>query len=301
MLGKIIFPVTVLVSILKFTPVIDWVILLFKPLMVLFGLPGEAAIPLALGNLLNLYAAIGGILSLDLTVKEVFILAVMLSFSHNLLIETVVARKIGIKAWVVVLVRLGLAAVSAIVINLLWRGGAEKAVYGMIPEATEAPETWIGIFLQAIETALMGIVQLSVIVIPLMIGIQILKDINAIRYLARGMSPFTRMLGVSSNTAVTLMAGLMFGLAFGAGVIIQTAREENLSKKDLYLLTIFLVACHAVVEDTLLFVPLGINVLPLLLIRLVVAFVITMITARIWERYEIHTGLKSNQKGHTVS
>ena len=56
--------------------------------MGLLGLRGETAIPLVLGNALNLYAGIAGILSLDLTVKEVFILATMLSFSHNIFIET---------------------------------------------------------------------------------------------------------------------------------------------------------------------------------------------------------------------
>jgi hypothetical protein len=44
---------------------------------------GEAAIPLVLANLLNLYAGIGAILSLELTIKEVFILAIMMSFSHH--------------------------------------------------------------------------------------------------------------------------------------------------------------------------------------------------------------------------
>ena len=75
--------------------------------MKLIGLSGDAAIPLVLGNFLNLYAAIGAILTLDLTVKEVFILAVMLSFSHNLIIESSVAMKVGIKLWLVLVTRLG--------------------------------------------------------------------------------------------------------------------------------------------------------------------------------------------------
>lgn len=45
---------------------------------------------------------------------------------------------------------------------------------------------------------------------------------------------------------------------------------------------LFLCACHAVVEDTLIFVPLGINVLPLLLIRLVAAVLLTLLIARLW-------------------
>ncbi|MCG0313820.1 MAG: hypothetical protein L5657_04055, partial [Calditerricola sp.] len=76
-LGKVIFPVTVVVTVLRYTPVIDGLTALFAPLMKLVGLPGEAAVVLALGNLLNLYAAIGAMLSMSLTVKEVFLLAVM--------------------------------------------------------------------------------------------------------------------------------------------------------------------------------------------------------------------------------
>ena len=79
-LTKVILPVTLVVSVLKYTPVIEWMVKGLTPLMGWIGLPGEAAVPLALGNLLNLYAAIGAILTMDLTVKQVLILAVMLSF-----------------------------------------------------------------------------------------------------------------------------------------------------------------------------------------------------------------------------
>ena len=104
-LGKIIFPITLLVTMLQYTPVLPFIIDLVAPIMGLFGLSGDAAIPLVLGNALNLYAGIAGILSVELTVKEVFILAVMLSFSHNIFIETGVALKVGVKLWIVLLVR----------------------------------------------------------------------------------------------------------------------------------------------------------------------------------------------------
>ncbi len=52
-------------------------------------------------------------------------------------------------------------------------------------------------------------------------------------------------------------------------MMIQAVKEGGV--KDATLAFIFLVACHAVVEDALIFIPLGINVLPLLLIRLCVA------------------------------
>ncbi|MBO8163458.1 MAG: nucleoside recognition domain-containing protein [Brevibacillus sp.] len=285
-LGKIIFPITLLVTVLQHTPVIEWIVRLFTPVMSLFGLPGDAALILVLGNLLNLYAAIGAMLTMTLSVKEVFILSVMLSFSHNLLVESAVASRIGVKTWIIVTVRLGLAVLSGVLINLLWQGGTETAKYGIVPDKPAEVNGWLEILLSSLQTASIGIVQLAVIVIPLMIGIQLLKDIKALPYLAKGLTPLTRILGVSDKTGVTLMAGLIFGIAYGAGAMIQAAKEDNLSQKDLYLTSVFLVACHAVVEDTLLFVPLGVNGLFLLGIRFVGAVVLTFLTAKVWTYVE---------------
>ncbi|KAA0944322.1 hypothetical protein FQ087_19640 [Sporosarcina sp. ANT_H38] len=285
-LGKIIFPITVLVVILQHTPVLPWLIKLVAPFMGIFGLSGEAAIPLVLGNMLNLYAAIAGILSLEMTVKEVFIIAVMLSFSHNIFIETGVALKVGVKLWIVVVVRYGLAIMSGIVINLLWKGGGETAQYGMAPQITAIPDGWFEIGLLGVQKASFGILQLALIVIPLMIFVQLLKDRNYLQKFSAKVAPFTKVIGVQPNASTTLVAGLVIGLAYGAGVMIQAVQEDGVSKKDATLAFIFLVACHAVIEDTLIFIPLGIPILPLLIIRVVTAFVLTIIVAYVWKRAE---------------
>ncbi|WP_202079204.1 nucleoside recognition domain-containing protein [Caldalkalibacillus salinus] len=298
-LGKVIFPVTLIVTLLSFTPVIDWIVVLFEPLMRLIGLPGEAAIPFVLANFLNLYAGIGAVLSLSLDVKEVFILAVMMSLSHNLFIETAVAVKVGIKAWVAVTVRLGLAFLSAFLIHLFWSGGQTPAQYGMIPNtSTENIEGWLAMTLHALNTAVIGILQLAMIVIPLMIFIQWMKDRDFLKLFTRWMRPATKVLGLSPNTSTTLGAGLLFGLAYGAGVIIQAVKEDNMSQRDVYLLFIFLVACHAVVEDTLIFLPLGIPLWPLLLTRLVLAILLTIAIGLLWKRTE-HTPSQSYLKEET--
>lgn len=286
-LGKVIFPVTLIVSILQYTPVLPWVIKMITPLMSLLGLSGDAAIPLVLGNFLNLYAAIGAILTLDLTVKEVFIIAVMLSFSHNMFIESGVGVKVGVKLWIILLVRFGLAIISAAVINLVWNGGTELAEYGMIPSKTETVTGAGPILLESITKAGLGIFQLALIVIPLMMVVQIMKDKQWLAVFSKWMAPVTRALGMKENTSTTLAAGLLFGLAFGAGLMIQAVQEDGVSKKDVTIAFIFLVACHAVVEDTLIFVPLGIPVLPLVLIRLGVAILLTILVAFIWNRAEL--------------
>ncbi|ADY56321.1 nucleoside recognition domain protein [Syntrophobotulus glycolicus DSM 8271] len=275
---------TLLISVLKYTPVIGWIADLLTPVIGILGLPGECAVILVLGNLLNLYAAVGAIAAMQLTVKSVFILAVMLSFSHNLLVETSISTRIGVNPVFIACLRLGIAVSMALGINLVWSGGQEMAKFGLIVSSNQALSGWPEICIQAVKIAGLAVLQVAVIVIPIMVFIQVLKDINAIARLSGVLKPFTRAIGVDDKTGIPLMAGIMFGIAYGAGVIIQTAKEENLGKKDLYLATIFLVSCHAVVEDTLVFLPLGINVVYLLLIRIAFALIVTVFMSRLWKK-----------------
>src|SRR5690606_3867962 len=113
-----------------------------------------------------------------------------------------------------------------------------------------------------------------------------LKDYHFLQYVTKALAPVTRMLGMKENTALTLSVGLLFGLAFGAGVLLKAVKEDGVSRKDATLAFIFLMACHAVVEDTLIFVPLGIPVLPLLMIRLITAFLLTYGVAKLIQRLE---------------
>lgn len=300
-LGKVIFPITLLITILQFTPVLPWIIKQISPIMGLFGLSGEAAVPLVLGNALNLYAGIAAIVSFDFSVKEVFIMAMMLSFSHNLFIESTVASRVGVSAWLIGGTRVSLAVISGVMINLFWDGGTEQAQYGFISSSPEAVNGWSEIALQGIQTALVAVVQLGLIVIPLMVIMQYLREKGWLTKFSNGLAPFTKLLGMERNTSMTLVAGLTIGLAYGAGLMIQAVKEDGVSKRDMYLALIFLVSCHAVVEDTLIFIPLGIPVWPLLAIRLITATVLTMIVSLLWKRTDhVKRKEKTNENSYNT-
>lgn len=290
-LAKVIVPITIVVTLLKHTPVIDWVVWLFAPMMELIGLPGEAAMVLALGWVMNLYAAIGAMVSLDFATAELFILCVMLSFCHNLLVETAVARRIGLNSLIVVGTRIGVAFVSAYLLHLALGNEPTQAVAGAAGAGVERlPYLWEQSLLttggEVLLTAWTAVWQLAAIVIPLMFVIQILKEKRTLDKIAHKMNPLLRGLGLPEQAAIPMLAGIWFGLAYGAGVIIEAARENPMPKRDLYLLMLFLILCHAVVEDTLIFVPLFLEatstVWYLLLIRLAAAVVLTAVLARIW-------------------
>jgi hypothetical protein len=219
---------------------------------------------------------------MDLSVKEVFILALMLGFSHGLPVETAICRRIGVSVTLVIGFRVTVAVAAAAIVNLTWSGGEEKASYGLVAASPESPSGALETVTSALVTATVGVFQLALIVVPVMLFIQVLKDLGVLDGFARLVRPLMRPLGVAPRGAVTMAGGLIFGLAFGAGVIIEQVREQKFEKRELTLMMLFLCACHAVVEDTLIFIPLGINVGYLLLIRLSTAILLTLLIARLW-------------------
>lgn len=118
-LAKIVVPVYFFITFLKMTPMLDIISNWLTPAMGLIGLPGEASIVLVLGNFINLYAAIGAITSLSLTVKQITILSVMLSFSHSLFLESAVCKKTGVSLLMVVSIRIGLAVIFGLILSII--------------------------------------------------------------------------------------------------------------------------------------------------------------------------------------
>lgn len=118
-LGKVVVPVYILVTFLKYTTALDWIAAKCAPAVSYLGLPGEASLALVLGNVLNIYAAIGVMTTLSLTHKQVTILAVMLLLSHTIFIETAVSRRIGVNPWFVASTRLGLSVAAGLILNII--------------------------------------------------------------------------------------------------------------------------------------------------------------------------------------
>ncbi|NLB53204.1 MAG: nucleoside recognition protein [Syntrophomonadaceae bacterium] len=105
-LGVVIVPVYIAVTILKYTPALNWIAELMKPVMHIVGLPGEASLPLVLGAFLNIYAAIGAVLPLAMNTKEITIIAAMLLLAHSLPLEGIVSKKSGAKVSTLIITRL---------------------------------------------------------------------------------------------------------------------------------------------------------------------------------------------------
>lgn len=90
-----------------------------EPVMSLLGLPGEAAVPLVVGYVLNIYAAIGAMQALALSAQQITVLAVAVLIGHNLLVEGVVLQRAGMNGVAFGVLRIVAGLAAAGVANLL--------------------------------------------------------------------------------------------------------------------------------------------------------------------------------------
>ncbi|MFW6270186.1 MAG: nucleoside recognition domain-containing protein [Bacillota bacterium] len=118
-LVKIIIPTYVGVTFLKYTGIIDIVADFFSPVMEIIGLPGEAMLALITSYLLNIYAGIGVILSIDLGIREITIMGVMIGIAHSLILESAIFKKLNIGLIKINLIRVSLSLPSGFILNLI--------------------------------------------------------------------------------------------------------------------------------------------------------------------------------------
>jgi hypothetical protein len=138
----------------------------------------------------------------------------------------------------------------------------------------------VNILREGFSGSIESVYSIARVVIPLMIVMELLKELKVLDKISELFKPVTGFLGISKKGAFPIIVGLFLGLAFGAGIIIKSAKEGELSKRDLFLIIVFLVACHSVIEDTLIFVAVGANGWLLLGMRILVAVILTILISK---------------------
>lgn len=118
-LAKIIVPVIFFTTLIKMTGILEVIAKFFEPLVTIFDLPGEATLPLLLGGIVNLYAGIGAMDTLDLNSSQITTISIMMLIAHSLLVETAVISSIGVKKKTQMIIRIGLALIVGFLVSVL--------------------------------------------------------------------------------------------------------------------------------------------------------------------------------------
>lgn len=95
------------------------------------------------------------------------------------------------------------------------------------------------------------------IVIPLLTILEVLRETSIPERFATLLEPFVSFLRLPKEAAMPMVIGVVFGITYGAGVIMQASRDGALQKRDFLLICLFFAINHGIIEDTLLFSRIG--------------------------------------------
>jgi hypothetical protein len=281
----IVAPVYTLVTILKYTPVIRVFAEYMSPLMRHFGLPGEAALALILGNIINLYAGLGAVTALKITTSQLTVLSLMLLLSHSQILETAVFFQIRAKWWLLWIIRLVLSFLAGVGLSrlIVKAGSTGAADASRLAQMAQMHYGGIG---PALANWAQGLVvdtgiKMFLVLVAIFIILELGRRYGLLEKTLRAIGAVTRFIGLKPESGMPWLAGNVFGIVFGAGVVIETAREGRLDSKQITLVATFLALCHGLFEDTAIFLVLGANIFWILVPRIVLAVAVTWVLSKV--------------------
>ncbi|MEG0663188.1 MAG: nucleoside recognition domain-containing protein [Anaerovoracaceae bacterium] len=142
-------------------------------------------------------------------------------------------------------------------------------------------ESWSFIGHEMLFGSLSTVLNLLKVLIPLMIVIEILLTYNILEKISKKLEFIGKPMGMSKDAIFPLLVGVFIGVTYGAGTLMELNERKPLSKKDFALIGVFMYICHGIIETGFLFGVNGASVLVVTVGRLLLAFIVTCIFARL--------------------
>lgn len=279
---KLVIPIYIIADILFYYNVLSYVSFIVEPFTSLLGLPPETSLSIISGMFLNVYGAVAFAAPLDLSVHQWSILAVFIGICHSLVVESVIMKKLGFSNlysyWLRIIAGFIVAFLTALM-PLSWFSSSLTDSTFETVNYSSLSELLYNSFLNSISLT----VKIIVLIVALVFIMDFIKSRNFIKESKKNVSK-----------GFSLMVGIFLGITYGGGILINEANSGKIQKRDIFYIGTFLMICHAIIEDTLLFVIFGADFTLVVVIRTISAIIISYILLLLYERKEKRKDLSYN-------
>lgn len=260
---KLVIPIYLIADIMYYYNILSYISFIVEPFTSILNLPPETALAIISGMFLNLYAAVAFAAPLEMTSHQWTILAVFLGVCHSLVVESVILKKIGISNIYSYTLRIIGGIFIAYSITLLPSNWFDSGIASNSFVKDEFT-SFFSMFLNSVNNAFLLSIKIIILITLLIFLMDYIKNLSVVQKSVKN---------VSKNFSI--LVGVILGITYGAGILIK--ESNNLSKGELFYIGTFLMICHAIIEDTLLFVIFGADFTIVVLARLLWAIVISYI------------------------
>lgn len=288
---KVMLPAIVIVKVLDYFGGTALLAQMLAPLMGVLGLPDTMGVVWASAILTNVYTAmvvfVDAAANSSLTVAQASVVGILILISHSVPVEGAVAKMIGVGWWATIALRVLGGFVLAYLVHvyfqltglgqdpavILWQGsGGEQSLSAWLLDQVIL---FIGVFF--IIAALMG-------------ALHVLRLLGLEKWMQYLLSPLLRLLSIGREATNITIVGITLGMSFGAGLLISEVKRGKIKQRDIVLSVCFLSLAHSLIEDTLLVLLLGADLVAILWLRLLFAVVVVAMIALWMRRQEAAKG-----------
>ena len=284
---KVMVPAIVIVKGLDMLGATAFLGEMLAPIMQFVGLPEQMGVVWATAILTNVYTAMVVFVnvseSLSLTTAQASVIGILILISHSIPIEGAVAKMVGVSWRITIVLK---------VLGGLLLAGAVNSLYLFFDyQQQPAVLLWQGALSdeslgQWVKDQVILIISIYFIIATLIIGLGVLRKLGIEKLMHMMLSPVLKLIGITKAASNITIIGLTLGMSFGAGLLIKEVKSGALSKRDVLLSIVFLSLAHSLIEDTLLILLLGADVVAILWLRILFAVAVTMLFAKYWGKRE---------------
>ena len=272
---KILIPISFATALLVHFGIIYKLDFLLTPVMTWLSLPASAALVLIIGLFTGIYGTVAALSVMPFSIDQMTLMAIFTLIAHNIIQESIVQGNSGMNAVFAAFYRIITAFlvtfICARLMGVTPSAAETGAVSGLVREAKP--------FMQMFQSWGWGTLKLAAqifcIIMPLMVTMELAKRFHIITFITRITSPLLSVMGLSRSTGMLWLTATIFGLAYGAAVMVEETKSNEYKKEDLTRLHLSIGINHSMVEDPALFLPLGLPIFWLWIPRLVAAVMVT--------------------------
>ena len=152
--------------------------------------------------------------------------------------------------------------------------------------------------METFEVSFSTILKMTIIIVPLLIGIEYLKEIGWMEKLSAKLRKVSKLIELPGEAALGMIVAYSVGLVFGSGVIIRIKKEVEMTRKQINTMFIFIGMCHAVVEETIIFTAVGANGIIVLVSRVLASFLFGLLY--VWIAKNDETSVRKSSEKEIV-
>lgn len=265
---KIIIPISFATTLMVYFGVIYKLDFLLTPVMTFLCLPASAALVLVIGLFTGIYGTVAALAVMPFAMDHMILIAIFTLISHNLIQESLVQGNSGINPFFAGLFRLSMAVVVTFFCANIMGVTPETGGLSVSGTMMASSEPFSLAMMQWGKDTARLIVQIFCIIMPLMVALELAKAFSIISHISTLTSPVLKIMGIDKSCGVLWLTASVFGLAYGAAVLVEETQTQPFDKEELTKLHLSIGVNHAMIEDPALFLPLGLPVFWLWIPRL---------------------------------